>query len=220
LVALRPLLPAQTLEIFADQLTSVADSPTPSLSLGIAVSVLIGVWSSTRGIRALIVACNEVDAEDEPRSILALNRLALGLTVLLLIYGAGAFALVVLLPAVLAILPVLPASAVLGSLLRWPLLATLMMFTLALLYQYAPNRPRESLRLVTWGSVSATVLWLVASGLLSTFVRHFGRYNEIYGTLASVVVLLLWLYVSSWAILLGAALNVALRRAYLRLESG
>ncbi|HVS13721.1 MAG TPA: YihY/virulence factor BrkB family protein [Thermoanaerobaculia bacterium] len=213
LETLEPMLPGQTMEVFTAQLQTIAESPKPSLGVGIAVSVLLGLWSSTRGIRALLVACNEIDAEGHRRGILALNRLAVGITTVLMLFGAGAFALVVLVPAVFAMLPALPATAAISALLRWPLLALLMMLTLALLYQYAPNRPRGSLRLVSWGSACATLLWLAASGGLSTFVRHFGRYNEIYGALAGVVLLMLWLFVSSWSILLGAALNAALRAA-------
>jgi membrane protein len=216
LEGLGPVIPAQTLEFFAAQLQSIAESPRPSLGAGIAVSLALGLWSSTRGIRALIVACNEVDSESGRRRMLQLNRLALTLTVALLLFGAGAFALVVLVPVFLTFLHAVPAGAKATAILRWPLLALLMMLTLAVLYRYAPNRPRGSLRLVTWGSACATLLWLAASGGLSTFVRHFGRYNETYGALAGVAVLLLWLYLSSWAILLGAALNTALRAATLR----
>lgn len=209
---LGPLLPAQAHEILSGQLGAIASSPSRSLTIGIAISLLIGLWSATRGIRALIVACNAIDGQGAPRGLFALNRLALTLTAALLVFGALALFLVVLLPASLALLAVPAAPEMLTAALRWPLLGVLMMAVLAVLYAYAPNRSRNNIHWGSWGAVAATVLWLVASVLMSQFVRESGRYNEIYGTLASVAVLLLWLYLSGWAILLGAALNAALRR--------
>jgi membrane protein len=207
------LVPSEAREVLIRQLTAIAESPAPSLSIGIGVSLLIGLWSSTRGIRSLIIACNVIDGESPPRGILALNRLALLLTIALILFGACALFLVVLLPAVLALLPGPTATATLAALLRWPLLGGGMMLVLAVLYSYAPNRPREEIHWGTWGAATATLLWLLASALMSQFVEQFGRYNQTYGALASVAILLIWLYVSAWAVLLGAAINRALVRA-------
>ncbi|HVS63437.1 MAG TPA: YihY/virulence factor BrkB family protein [Thermoanaerobaculia bacterium] len=207
------LVPGEAEEILVRQLGAIADSPAPTLSLGIAVSLLIGLWSSTRGIRSLIVACNAIDGASPPRGILALNRLALVLTGGLLLFGVVALFLVVLLPAALALLPGPSATGTITALIRWPLLGAGMMFILAVLYAYAPNRTREKIHWGTWGAATATVLWLIASALMSQFVQRFGSYNQTYGALAGVVVLLMWLYLSAWAVLLGAALNAALVRA-------
>jgi membrane protein len=91
--------------------------------------------------------------------------------------------------------------------LRWPLLAVIVIFGLSVLYRYAPDRRNARWRWVSWGAVAATVLWLMGSGLFSVYVANFGRYNETYGSIGAVVVLLLWFYLSAFVFLAGAELN-------------
>jgi membrane protein len=90
---------------------------------------------------------------------------------------------------------------------RWPLLAVVVMFALAVLYRYGPSRDRPRWNWVSWGAVVATVLWLVASILFSVYVSNFGSYNKTYGSLGAVVVLLMWLYLSAYIVLMGAEFN-------------
>jgi len=94
--------------------------------------------------------------------------------------------------------------------LRWVLLALLMMVGLGVLYRFAPDRTNAKFRWVSWGSGVATVLWLVASAGFSIYVNNFGSYNKTYGALAGVIVLNLWLYISCMVILFGAELNAEL----------
>ena len=81
------------------------------------------------------------------------------------------------------------------------------MVGLAVLYRYAPSRQEPKWRWVSWGSVVATVLWLIGSALFSFYVSHFGSYNKTYGSIGAVVILLLWFYLSAFVVLLGAELN-------------
>jgi membrane protein len=90
---------------------------------------------------------------------------------------------------------------------RWPVLAALMILGLAVIYRYGPSRENARWRWITPGSVLATVLWLIASILFSIYVRNFGSYNETYGSLAGVIILLMWLWLSAFVVLLGAELN-------------
>src|SRR5690606_20881769 len=75
------------------------------------------------------------------------------------------------------------------------------------IYRYAPDRERAKWRWVTWGAVTATLLWLAASGLFSLYVSNFGSYNETYGSLGAVIVLLMWLWISAFVVLLGAEID-------------
>jgi len=93
------------------------------------------------------------------------------------------------------------------TVLRWPVLAALAALILAVLYRYAPDRDAAAWRWVTPGAVVATLLWLVASVGFSIYVRNFGSYNETYGSLAAVVVLLLWLFLTAYAVVFGAELD-------------
>jgi membrane protein len=97
-------------------------------------------------------------------------------------------------------------------LLRWPILFLLGVFGLAMLYRYAPDKPRPAFRLMSWGSAIAAVLWLIGSSAFSFYVTRFDVYDELFGALATVVILMLWLLLSSFAILLGAEIDSALDR--------
>jgi membrane protein len=96
------------------------------------------------------------------------------------------------------------------NILRWPVLAVGFMIGLAVLYRYAPSRERPLWRWVSWGSVLATVLWIIASGLFAFYVANFGKYDETYGSLGAVVILMMWFYMTAFIILLGAELNAEL----------
>ena len=96
------------------------------------------------------------------------------------------------------------------SIIRWPILAVLVMAGLAVLYRYAPNRDEPKWQWTSWGAVIATVIWVVASLAFSFYASAFGNYNKTYGSMAAVVVLMLWLMISAACILLGAQINAEL----------
>jgi membrane protein len=116
--------------------------------------------------------------------------------------------------AVIAVAPVLLETVGLGgigelliTLLRWPLLFAVAVVGLALLYRYGPSRDEPRWQWVSWGAVLATTLWIAGSIGFSLYVKYFGSYNETYGTLGAVIVLLMWLWLSAFIVLLGAQLN-------------
>src|ERR671917_2360194 len=90
---------------------------------------------------------------------------------------------------------------------RWVLLAVLVSAALAVLYRVAPDRDAPKMRWVSVGAVAATVLWLLASAGFSIYVANFGNYAKTYGALAGIIVMLFWLWITSYAILLGAEIN-------------
>jgi membrane protein len=94
---------------------------------------------------------------------------------------------------------------------RVPLAFVLILFAMAVLYYYAPEA-RQSFRWILPGAVTATVLWLGSSSLFRIFVRNFGQYNKLYGSLGAVVILLIWLYITGLIILLGAEINALMKR--------
>ncbi len=114
------------------------------------------------------------------------------------------------LPAVLESVGLSEAVIDVVAWLRWPVLGVAVMIGLGVFYRIAPNRNHAKWRWVTWGAVAATVAWLLASIGLNVYVSNFGSYNETYGTLGGVIVLLLWMFVSSLIVLLGAELNAEL----------
>jgi len=94
--------------------------------------------------------------------------------------------------------------------LRWPLLAILVLFLLAIFYRYGPCRRVAKWRWVSVGSLFATAVWLLASAGFSLYVSNFAHYDRMYGSLGAVIILLLWLYISFYIVLLGAEINAEL----------
>jgi membrane protein len=99
---------------------------------------------------------------------------------------------------------------------RWPLLAGVAIAILGVLYRYAPSRENAEWRWVVGGAAVATVLWLIGSALFSLYVSNFGSYNETFGSVAAVVVLMMWFYLSTYFVLLGGELNAELEHQTVR----
>ena len=205
-------LPPAASALVIDQLRQAISSAESKLTAGLVLSLLGVLWSASGGVGGLITGINVAYDEDETRGFLARRGLALLLTV-------GAIVFMILVVALLAVLPVVLDGVGLGSLAqtalavgRWPLLAALVMAGLAVLYRYAPDRDPARLSWVSPGAVLATVLWLAGSGALVLYVQNFGRYDQIYRAIGGVIVLLLWLFLSAFAVLLGAELNAEAER--------
>ena len=100
----------------------------------------------------------------------------------------------------------------LAEVVRWALLVVVVMVSLAVVYRVAPDRPGPRLRLVSLGSAGATVVWLVGSVIFAVYVDNYSSYGQTYGALASVVVVMLWLYLTAYIVLMGAEINVEVER--------
>lgn len=207
LQAVGGILPQEAQRIIEGQLTRVVTSSGTALSLGVALGLLLTVWSATAGTKALMTAMNFAYEEQETRSFLKFNALALALTLGGLIIGVIVIALVVAMPALLGSLGLGSLAQTLVSLLRWPLLAVVAMLALAAVYRFGPARRNPKWRWVTWGAIAATVVWLVGSIAFSIYIANFADYNKTYGSMGAVIILLMWFYVSAFVVLLGAALN-------------
>jgi membrane protein len=210
--ALRGLLPAQVYELISAQLVSAADTGKQALGFGLAGAVLLAVWGATRGTRALIIALNIAYDEREERGFFALNLLAFALTFFLVLVVAAAIIATVAIPIIINLVSLGTVPEVLAAWLRWPLLALVGLLALAVLYRYGPSRRAARWRWLPVGSLVAGVLWLAASGLFSFYVSNFGSYNATYGSLGAVIVLLLWLYLSAAAVIIGAGINAETER--------
>lgn len=204
------ILPAEAATTVTTQLSEIVSGANSTLGIGFALSLLATLWTVSSGVGALIKAINLSFDETETRSFLKLRMLSLGLTLGVIVFVVGAIFTITSLPAVLDNLGV--SDAVIGwvAWLRWVGLAVVLMIGLGLFYRWAPNRQPIKWRPVTIGAVVATVLWLAASVGLNFYVSNFGSYNETYGTLGGVIVLLLWMYVSSLIVLVGAELDAEL----------
>lgn len=207
LASAQDMLPREVTGIIGSQLQQIVANSNSTLGVGALIGLLVALWSATKGTSSMMTALNIAYEEPERRGFIRLNLTALLLTVGAIVGAVVAIALVVAAPALLTTLNPPEPVPTLVNWLRWPVLALAMMVGLALFYRYGPSRNRPRWQWVSLGSVAATLLWLVASALFSWYVSRFGSYNETYGSMAAIIILLMWLYISAYVILLGAELN-------------
>jgi membrane protein len=204
--SLTEALPAQARQVITDQVTALTARRT-ALGIGLIISVAIALWSASSGVSNLITAINAAYDEEEKRNFVKKRLLSLGMTL-----GAIVFMLIML--GIVAVLPPLLENLFGGGALRWVfqilgwlVLLVLVIVVLAILYRVAPDRDAPKLKWVSVGAVVATVIWLLASIGFSIYSSTFGNYAKTYGVFAGIVVLMFWLYLSAYAILLGAEIN-------------
>jgi membrane protein len=211
LESLRGVVPGRALDLMLGQVQSL-QSERRALGWGLAGGILVTLWISSVGVRALIGALNAVYATDSRRSYARRAALALGLTLCAIGVTAVAIAAIVILPAAAGLVGEGSWLGGLIQVLRWPVIAAVFWLGTAVIYRYGPCRERPAWRWVNWGATIATLVWLIGSALFSWYVSSFGRYNETYGSMGAVVILLLWFLLSAFVILVGAEINVELER--------
>lgn len=210
--SMQGVLPQDVLGTIEEQLNSLSSESSSALSFGAIGGLLFSLWSATKGLRALIASFNIAYDEDEQRGFVKIAAISLLLTAGAIIFMIVAIGLITLLPIMLGALGLTGWLQTLLGLLRWPLLALMLVFGLAVLYRYAPCRSKPQWRWVTWGSAIATVLWVIGSIAFSLYVENFASYNETYGSIGTAIVLLMWFYVSGYVIVLGAEINAEMER--------
>ena len=192
--------------ILADTIRSATSASSRGLSIGLAISVATALWTASGGMDGLIKGINI--AYDEPQASFPKRRgLAILLTLGAIIFLVLAVGLITVVPVVLDTVGLSPIVEIAVQVVRWLLLTALVMAGLAVLYRIAPNRDSPQFKWVSVGAVVATILWLLGSAAFSLYVNNFGSYNKTYGALAGVIVLNLWLFLSSFVVLLGAEIN-------------
>jgi membrane protein len=212
LEGLTSVLPAGAAETAKDVMSRIAAQGGGRAGLGIGLAAAT-LWSATAAALQLFGALNVAYGEVENRS-----RVRLCGTGLLFALGAMAFTALVL-GGVLAVPVVLGAKAGVGGetdwllrLVRWPLLIAVVAFALALSYRHGPCRACPRWQWVSWGSTAAALAWLLGSVTVSWYVEHVGSFDWLYGSAGAVLGFMLWAWVSSAAVLMGAALNAELER--------
>src|SRR5580693_1227450 len=212
ITAMQGMLPPEAVKLIATWLQPLVQGPTAKFGTGLIVSVLLAFWSMWSATGMLMTAVNICYGEEEKRGFVSFNLHALALGAGLAIFGIAALALVAVLPAALALLPVPDAWGDLLGLVRWPLLAGIVTLALAIVYRYAPNRAEPKWQWISWGSGAATALWILGSIAFTTYVSKVGSYDKTYGSLGAVIILLLWFYLTAYVILAGAELNAEIER--------
>ncbi|MFJ8133895.1 YihY/virulence factor BrkB family protein [Streptomyces hydrogenans] len=180
------------------------------------VGLLVAIWSASGYVAAFIRASNAVYDMPEGRPVWKILPLRVGLTIVLMIL-AVASALIVVFTGTLArqtgsALGVGDTAMTVWSIAKWPVLLILVTIMIALLYWAAPNAKGRGFRWVTPGSFLALVIWMIVSAGFAFYVANFGSYNKTYGTLAGVIIFLVWLWITNLAVLLGLEFDAEMVR--------
>jgi membrane protein len=206
------LLPGSARALVSEQLRRLTQSTPDALSASALVGLAVAIWSANKGSRGVIRAINVAQDREETRGVIRLHLVALLVTAGAIVFLVTTLALAAGVPAVLAFAGLDAVAAAWVDYGRWPVLLVVVMSALATVYAIAPSRTPHWPR-VTPGTIVATVALLAASGAFSAYVARFGQYRELYGSVGAVAVFLLWLYIASFVVLLGAEVDAVLQRA-------
>ena len=204
---LEALVPGAVLEVLREQLAVLVSQPSGTLSVGLIVSVILALWSGSRGVSALIYAMSRVRKEPERRGFVQTVFISVILTIGGAVFLSIALVTIAGLP---ALIPFPSGEDLLVLALRWPVLLVLTTAVLSILYRWGPDRHPRKFSHIWPGAVLASLLWLVAGALFSIYVENFSNYQASFGSVTAAVVLLLWLYNSAQIFVLGAAFNAQL----------
>jgi len=205
-------LPPGAADLVTSQLTSVASVGHGGLTLSLVISLGATIWAASGGVRALLIGLNVIYRTEESRGLVKRSSLGLGLTLGGLVVVALALTLVAAFPVILDRIGLDPVAAGFAQAARWALLAVVVVIGLSVLYRLGPDREQPRFRWVTWGTLTALGMWVLGSVGFSVYVSNFGSYNQTYGSIAAVIVLMLWLYLSALAVLVGAEIDAVRER--------
>jgi len=203
--ALGSAIPSSIKQTLTDQIGLAAGNG--KVGFGAVIAILVALFSASGGMSNLMTAVNIAYDEEETRGFVKKRLIALALTVGAIIFFLLVVSLVAVLPIVLGFLGTNGVVLFLIQAARWVLIVIVISVALAVLYRVAPDRDAPKLRWVSVGAGIATLLWIIASVGFSIYVSQFGSYAKTYGAIAGIVILLLWLFITAYAILLGAEIN-------------
>jgi membrane protein len=212
---LRDVLPADALMMVQRFLSQIAEgSGANILSFG----ALGALWASSSGVTAIMEALNVVfGVKEDQRPFWRVRLIAIVLTIGLAGFVILSLGLVLYGPTIGRWIADLMGFGVaftwIWNVLQWPVIAGLMLTVVAAIYHICPDRPVKRWRWMTPGSVFAVVMWLVVSLGFKAYVDNFGNYNKVYGSIAGVIVLMLWFYWSGMVLLLGGEINAEIEKA-------
>jgi membrane protein len=207
-------LPEEVQNFLVYQLTQIVNASGTGVSVAALVAIALALWSASSGMAALVTGVHIARDEDEPKGFVAKRTKALGLTLgAIVVLGIVLFC-VVAVPPLLSHSGLGTAGRVAFKIVLWPALAAVMIISIGALYRFSVgDGPHGWLGLVTHGAVIATIGWVLASGLFALYTANFASYGKSYGALASIVIVLLWLWLSSLVVLVGAEVDAAAKGA-------
>ncbi len=200
------ILPNDVYDIINAQVVSLVTTSTGTLGWAGTVSVLAALWSARAGVGAMMIGLNSVYNERNRNAARHYVR-ALVLTFGLVMVGIVALITVVIAPIVLSFVPLGSFGYFVADVIRWTIAVTVLLAGVGVLYRFGPNRRPARMGWLTFGAVFSVFSWAVVSIGFSYYVANFGNYNQVYGSIGAVVAMLVWLWISSFLVLMGASWN-------------
>jgi len=180
------------------------------------VGIVLGLWSTSSYVAAFMRAANAIYDVPEGRPAWKTLPIRLGVTLAVMVLLVLSVVIVVITGSLARhvgqVLGVGSAVVTTWDIAKWPVLLILVCLMVALLFWASPNARQGGLRWIVPGAVLAVVTWLVASGLFALYVANFGHYNKVYGSIAGIIIFLIWLWITNTAMLFGAEFNAELER--------
>jgi membrane protein len=182
-----------------------------TLGIGLLVTLIIDAWSALSGGACMLKALKLIHGEKSKPSFIHRQMAVLSLAAITIPFMLVSLVLLGL-PAIIELVPLSPSAKTAISIARWPILLGLFMAELAVAYSRAPHRAGQHWRWASLGTIVAMTVWIVVSAGLSVFATEFVPYDQSYGTIGSIIGLLIWLNFTAFMILLGAQIDAEIER--------
>lgn len=216
LVHLIGIIPEQSRDLLEEQMERLLSKSDTALSAGVFFSTVLAVWSASKGTQAMVTASNITYGEKQVRNFFMAMVIRFVITICAVLVLIFALFLITLLPLLFEMIGLKSYASAIVKWLTWPILAIVFNLALAAFYRFAPHRRNAKWRWVTPGAALASGIWIICSAGFSIYLTNFASYDETYGSLGSVVVLLMWFYLTAFIILLGSEFNAAMEHQTLQ----
>lgn len=207
---LQDVLPRPAFQLISERVQMLVSNPPGTLTTRLLFSTAVTLWSAATGAKSIIGALNLAYEEREARSFVRYQLVSFTITLCVIGGTVVGLGLLIAMPPALTFFGFEAHEKILFRVGSFSMLVAAVMVGLSLLYRYGPSRAVPRWVWVTPGSILATVIWVLASALFSFYVATFASYDATYGSLGAVVAVMMWFYVTAYAVLLGAELNAEL----------
>jgi membrane protein len=216
--------PAEVIDAVEASLSGLIESSGAKVGIGLVLGLVLGLNGASGAFGAAGRALNKVFGVDEDRGFVRKKAQDLGWTIVVILLAVVALVSVFLggsvAEDVFGVIGLGDTASTVWTFARWVVALAAMMVTFAIIYAFAPDLEHRRFRWISPGSVLGVMIWILASGLFFVYVANFGDYGATYGAFAGAILLLLWLYITSLAFLLGGELNGEIERSQLAGQGG
>lgn len=209
---LEAVMPPSAYELVYGQVHRALQTPQADFGVAGLISIALILWAARAGSNALLQGLTLVFSDVGKRSFLRHTMTAILLTITIIGVVIFTALVVIAVPIALQFLPLGGGTETFARALTYLIGLCAMMIAIGILYRYGPNRRGNRIPLLSFGGLVAGLLWLLASILFSYYLKNFGNYNEVYGSIGAVAALMMWFFVSSFVVLFGALLNFEIER--------